>query len=274
MTLRATILGCGSSGGVPRVGGDWGVCDPNEPKNRRTRCSLLIEQWEGEAEPENRHKTVILIDTSPDLRTQLLAAKVTHIDALLYTHDHADQTHGIDDLRAIAYRMRQRIPAYMDALTRAALWARFSYCFEMPEGRVHPPIIDVQSEIKPQQKLVIDGAGGPVNICVLGLSHGPVPSLGFKFNDQIVYTPDVWDIENDVLDNIKGAQTWICDALRYNPSPTHAHVDKSLMWQAYTQVPHMALTNLHVDMDFQTLSSEIMPSQSITYDGLKIMFNE
>jgi len=269
MALRVTILGCGSSGGVPRVGGDWGVCDPNEPKNRRTRCSLLVEQWDGPLEPSNKDKTVILIDTSPDLRAQLLTAKVTHIDALLYTHDHADQTHGIDDLRAIAYRMRQRIPAYMDKPTKAALWERFNYCFEMPEGRVHPPIIEIEDLIKPGDKFKINGAGGKINIQVFGLSHGPVPSLGFKFNDKLVYSPDVWEIEDDVLDAIKGAEMWICDALRYNPSPTHAHADKSLMWQAYTQVPHMVLTNLHVDMDYKTLSTEVMSAQSVAYDGLQ-----
>ena len=114
MTLKATILGCGSSGGVPRVGGDWGVCDPKEPKNRRTRCSLLIECWDGAKEPNIEEKTVILVDTSPDLREQLLRANVRRVDALLYTHDHADQTHGIDDLRALAYRMRKKIPTYMD----------------------------------------------------------------------------------------------------------------------------------------------------------------
>ena len=104
MNLKATILGCGSSGGVPRVGGDWGVCDPKEPKNRRTRCSLLIECWAGAKEPAIEEKTIILVDTSPDLREQLLGANVRRIDALLYTHDHADQTHGIDDLRALAYQ--------------------------------------------------------------------------------------------------------------------------------------------------------------------------
>lgn len=272
MTLRATILGCGSSGGVPRVGGDWGVCDPQEPKNIRMRCSLLVEQWDGTDEPDNEQKTVVLIDTSPDLRAQLLGAKVTHIDALLYTHDHADQSHGIDDLRAIAYRMRKRIQTYMDAPTKDALLSRFRYCFEMPDGRVHPPIIDIKDIMKPQDSLSIEGAGGKIDIRVLGLSHGPVPSLGFKFNDKLTYTPDVWEIENNVLDIIQGSETWICDALRYNPSPTHAHADRSLMWQAYTQVPEMVLTNLHVDMDFHRLSREIMSGQCVAFDGLQRNF--
>lgn len=267
MTLKVTILGCGSSGGVPRVGNDWGVCDPIEPKNRRTRCSVLVEQWYGDKEPLNEDKTVILIDTSPDIREQLLKANVTRIDAVLYTHDHADQSHGIDDLRAIAYRMRQRIPTYMDAPTKDNLFNRFHYCFEMPEGRVHPPILELQPVFKAFDHFAIQGAGGDVNIDVLGLSHGAGPSSGFIFNHHLTYTPDVWDIDEDTLDLISGSKIWIVDALRYNPSPTHAHVDKSLMWQAETAVPNVILTNLHVDMDFEMLSKELMPSQSLAYDG-------
>lgn len=268
MTLRVTILGCGSSGGVPRAGGDWGVCDPTEPKNRRSRCSLLVEQWEGDIEPaKNEDKTVILVDTSPDLREQLLNASVTRIDALLYTHDHADQSHGIDDLRAIAYRMRQRIPVYMEEQTKTNLFQRFHYCFEMPEGLVHPPILELQNIFKPKEILHIDGPGGAIKVTILSLSHGVSTSFGFKFNDLLTYTPDVWDIENDELDRIKGSKIWICDALRYNPSPTHAHVDKTLMWQAHTQVPKMILTNLHVDMDYASLTSELMSSQEVGFDG-------
>ena len=271
MTLKVTILGCGSSGGVPRVGNDWGVCDPKEPKNRRTRCSLLVEQWEGGKEPPNEDKTVILIDTSPDVREQLLKAKVTHIDAVLYTHDHADQSHGIDDLRAIAYRMRKQIPVFMDAPTKDNLFNRFRYCFEMPEGRVHPPILDLQPSFKASDHVSISGSGGDIDIDVLGLSHGPVPSSGFKFNNQLSYTPDVWDIDDDMLDLISGSKIWIVDALRYNPSPTHAHVDKSLMWQARIAVPNIILTNLHVDMDYAILSKELMSSQSLAYDGRVII---
>lgn len=268
MTLRVTILGSGSSGGVPRVGGDWGVCDPLEPKNKRTRCSLLVEQWSGDVEPDHSEKTIILIDTSPDLRDQLLTAKVKHVDAVLYTHDHADQSHGIDDLRAIAYAMRKRIPVYMDALTKDVLFTRFGYCFEMPEGRIHPAIFDAQDTFNSKDAFKINGPGGTINIVALELSHGIAPSFGFKINDKVVYTPDVLDIEEDVLDLIKGAQIWICDALRYNPSPAHANVDKALMWQSYTQTPEMILTNLHVDMDYATLSAELTGGQRVGYDGL------
>src|SRR5690606_36069 len=126
--LEVVVLGSGSSGGVPRGDGDWGACDPAEPKNRRLRCSLLVR----------RHGpggvTSVLVDTSPDLREQMLAARVSHVDAVLYTHDHADQTHGIDDLRVFAGRARRRIPAFMDPPTRAALTQRFGYIFESVNG--------------------------------------------------------------------------------------------------------------------------------------------
>jgi len=201
------------------VGGDWGVCDPHEPKNRRTRCSLLIEQWTGEVEPADKDKTIILVDTSPDLREQLLAAQIKHVDAVLYTHDHADQSHGIDDLRALAYRMRSRIPVYMDDTTKDGLLTRFGYCFEMPEGRIHPPIFDLQNTFKSKDKLQINGPGG----------------------------------------------------LKYNRSPAHVNVDKTLMWQAYTQVPNFILTNLHIDMDYKILSAELMGQQTVGYDGQEIL---
>lgn len=269
--LRTTILGCGSSGGVPRVGGDWGVCDPDNAKNRRTRCSILVEKWKDDGKgtiPPPKERTTLLVDTSPDLRAQLLSAEVSRIDALLYTHDHADQSHGIDDLRAIAYRMRARIPTYMDKHTESFVFNRFDYCFEVPEGRVHPAILELQPLIETGQKFAITGAGGSIDIMPLGLSHGPTPSMGFIFDQNVVYTPDVWDIEPEVLNLIETPEIWIVDALRYASHPTHAHVDKSLSWLAKTKTRHAVLTNLHIDMDYETLSQEIMPGQSVAYDGM------
>ena len=268
MTLRVTILGCGSSGGVPRVGGDWGICDPNEPKNRRTRCSILVEKWEGDVVPPAKERTTILVDTSPDLREQFLRENITHVDALLYTHDHADQTHGIDDLRAIAYRMRKRISTYMDAYTKDYIFNRFDYCFEMPEGRVHPAILELQYLISDGDKFTIEGPGGPVKVEALGLSHGPTPALGFLFDNRLAYTPDVWDIEDDVLDRLDGIDTWIVDALRYNDHPTHANADKALSWLARTRVSHGVLTNLHIDMDYNHLCAELPCPQCVAHDGL------
>ena len=271
-TLRITILGCGSSGGVPRVGGDWGVCDPRNPKNRRSRCSILVEKWNNTAgtgkAPHQSDRTVVLIDTSPDLREQLLSAEVGRVDALLYTHDHADQSHGIDDMRAIAYRMRKRVPTYMDAHTKAFVYNRFEYCFEMPDGRVHPAILELQPLISSGDEFTITGPGGDISVKTLGLSHGPTPSLGFIFDGQAVYTPDVWDIAPEVLSLIERPDVWIVDALRYAGHPTHAHVDKALSWLAKTRAKRAIFTNLHIDLDYMTLKNEIMPQQDVAYDGM------
>jgi len=270
MTVRAVILGCGSSGGVPRVGGDWGVCDPTEPKNRRSRCSLYVEYWEGDTEPPLEKRTAVLIDTSPDLREQCLATDVKRLDALLYTHDHADQSHGIDDLRAVAYRMRKRIPTYMDSHTKEHVYDRFEYCFEMPEGRVHPPILELQSLIKGGDRFHVEGPGGKLYVDVLELSHGPTPSLGFILGEKIAYTPDVWDVPEASFKALGGIDTWILDALRYNDHPTHAHADKALSWFAKTGVKHGILTNLHIDMDYQTLKSELFGNVVPAYDGMDV----
>ena len=274
-TLRITILGCGSSGGVPRVGGDWGVCDPENPKNRRTRCSILVEKWanssvKGGGKPPESERTIVLVDTSPDLREQLLAAKIGRVDALLFTHDHADQSHGIDDMRAIAYRMRKRVPTYMDVHTKTFVFNRFDYCFEMPDGRVHPAILELQPLIKSGDAFEVEGPGGSISITALGLSHGPTPSLGFLFDLKTVYTPDVWDIGPEVLALIKSPDIWIVDALRYAAHPTHAHVDKTLSWLAKTQTKQAVLTNLHIDLDYKTLQNEILNSQDVAYDGMTI----
>lgn len=264
MSLVATILGCGSSGGVPRVGGDWGFCDPTEPKNRRSRCSLLVEKTGDEG------TTTILIDTSPDLREQLLKAEVKRLDAVLYTHDHADQTHGIDDLRAIAYRMRTQIPTYMDAHTKAHVAGRFDYCFEMPEGRVHPAILSLQPLLEDGQTFEINGPGGAIQIDVILASHGPTPVLAFVIDGQLAYSPDVWDISDDGLNRLSGLKIWICDALRYNDHPTHAHVDKTLSWLSRTQTKQAILTNLHIDMDYKVLAGELPPIVTPAYDGMTV----
>lgn len=264
MSLRATILGCGSSGGVPRVGGEWGYCDPSDPKNRRTRCSLLIEKTGSDG------TTSILIDTSPDLREQLLAAKVTRLDAILFTHDHADQTHGIDDLRAIAYGMRQRLPTYMDAYTKTHIVPRFDYCFEMPEGRVHPAILELQPLLEDGDRITIDGPGGAIVIDAIEASHGPTPVLMFVIDGQLAYSPDVWNIPDAALDRLNGIHTWICDSLRYNDHPTHAHVDKSLRWFARTKTRRAILTNLHIDLDYSVLADELPAIATPAHDGMLV----
>ncbi|MEE9273358.1 MAG: MBL fold metallo-hydrolase [Robiginitomaculum sp.] len=270
MSMKITILGCGSSGGVPRVGGDWGACDPLEPKNRRRRCSIVIEYWEGEALPPQDERTITLVDTSPDLREQLLAADIRHIDAVLYTHDHGDQTHGIDDLRAIAYKNRTRIPVYMDKTTRDDLHTRFSYCFEKPDGRVHPPILETQKLISDGSHISVSGAGGTCQFEAFEVGHGSISAFGFKIGDKIAYTPDVKEITDAVLKRINGLDLWILDALRYHSHPTHAHADQSLSWAAITKTKKLILTNLHIDMDYKTANRELPGTQCLAHDGMII----
>ena len=264
--LRVTLLGCGSSGGVPRVGGDWGACDPREPKNRRWRCSLLVEYREGRAEEYTR----ALIDTSPDLREQFISYNIKDIDAVLYTHEHGDQTNGIDDLRAMAYRKRERIPAYMSKETKAELTERFRYCFYKPKGRVHPPILKLKPVIKPGQTVKIEGAGGDLDIQVFDVGHGNISSLGFSFCKQIAYTPDAHTLTDLALKALDNIDVWIVDALRYQDHPTHANADKTLQWHARTRAKKLILTNMHIDMDYQTLSNELPGNQHVGYDGLVI----
>ena len=252
------------------MGGDWGACDPKEPRNRRRRCSIWVDYWQGTGEAEPKDRTSVLVDTSPDLREQLLSIEAKRLDALLFTHEHADQTHGIDDLRALAYRMRAQIPTYMDAYTRELVLAKFGYCFEMPDGRVHPPILDLQDDLIPGNDLVISGPGGDLAIDVLRLSHGPTPSLGFKFGGNLAYTPDVHGIDDDTLSKLSDTGIWIVDALRYSQHPTHSHVDKVLSWIARTRTRRAVLTNMHIDMDYAVLSKEISKAHDVAYDGMKI----
>jgi len=261
-TLRITVLGCGSSGGVPRVGGDWGACDRKEPKNRRTRCGLLLERWKGP--PEEGEATTILIDTSPDLREQLLAARTTRIDAIVYSHDHADQTHGLDDVRALAIRMRQRIPVYLDAPTRASLEHRFRYIFQGEGG--YPAILSIAGEIAPHAPLAIDGPGGPLTLLPLPQDHGGVVSLGFRIG-RFAYSNDVAQLPEETLAALHGLDLWVVDALRYTPHPTHAHVARTLDWIAALTPRRTVLTNMHVDLDYATLVRELPKGVEPAFDG-------
>jgi phosphoribosyl 1,2-cyclic phosphate phosphodiesterase len=261
MRRRVTILGCGSSGGVPRADGDWGACDPADPRNRRTRCGLLVQQWRDGAEAP----TTVLIDTSPDLREQLLTAQVNRIDAVIYTHDHADQTHGIDDLRAIVYAQRKRIPAYFNAATDAALRPRFRYIFEGAPS--YPALIEPHVTLAPGAETIIDGAGGPIAFLALDQDHGlGNRSLGFRFGDA-AYCNDVVDLPEETLAQLEGLDLFIVDALRFTPHPTHAHVDKALSWAARVRPARTVLTNLHVDLDYEKLASQLPAAVEPAVDG-------
>lgn len=255
--LDVIILGCGSSGGVPRANGDWGVCNPDQPRNRRSRCSLAVQRH-GEG-----GTTTVLVDTSPDLRNQVLASKIKHIDGVLLTHDHADQTHGLDDLRTFAYMGRRRVPVWMDAATQRTLGRRFGYVFEGEHG--YPPICDAH-RASHGQTIQIDGAGGPIQVSVFAQEHGPITSLGYRFG-PVVYSSDVSGLDEAAFEAVAGAELWILDALRWTRHPTHANVDQALSWIARAGVPGAVLTNLHIDLDYDRLSDLVPPGVEVAFDG-------
>ncbi len=262
--LRFTLLGTGSSGGVPRVGNDWGACDPGEPKNRRRRCSALVDVFDRAAPSE---QTRILIDTAPDLREQLLDAQVEHLDAILFTHDHADQTHGIDDVRPLAIRHRRQIAAYMDAATRQSLLPKFRYCFEGHGG--YPPILDLQPDIQVLQPFELPGPGGSVQVLALEQEHGRIRSLAYRFG-ALAYCNDVSGLPEATLQGLGGLDVLVLDALRYTPHPSHAHLEQSLEWVERLQPRRTVLTNLHVDFDYATLSAQLPAGVEVGYDGWSV----
>lgn len=270
--IRARILGCGSSGGVPRADGDWGACDPKNPKNRRLRCSLLIERARSESALRAGEATRVLVDTAPDLREQLIAAGSPLLDAIVYTHAHADQAHGIDDVRAIVYRRGQRLPAYMNAETEAELRHRFDYIFETPPGSGYPPLLNAKS-LPERGNVTIEGEGGPLTVRSFPVEHGRISCAGLRFG-PVAYTPDVSAISEDSFAALEGAPVWIVDALRDKPHPTHAHVDQSLDWLKRAGTGLGILTNLHIDLDYRTLLKRCPDGVRPAYDGLSLVVEE
>jgi phosphoribosyl 1,2-cyclic phosphate phosphodiesterase len=262
-TLRATILGCGSSGGVPRTTGNWGDCDPSEPRNRRTRCGLLLQLWRG-APGAAKDATVVLIDTPPDINSQLAKVAPHHIDAVLYSHDHADQTHGIDDLRAFFIENQRRIPVWMDAPTRGHLMPRFRYCFEGVAG--YPPILGPISELHAFEPVTIDGPGGALELLPLAQDHGFSVSLGFRAG-PMGYSNDLVAMPEESFAALDGLDLWIVDALREKPHPSHAHLGLALSWIERLKPRHAVLTNLNFDMDYRRLSARLPAGVEAAYDG-------
>jgi phosphoribosyl 1,2-cyclic phosphate phosphodiesterase len=263
MSLTLTILGCGSSAGVPRVGVGWGACDPNNPKNRRRRCSILVEQTDGAGAA-----TTVLVDTTPDLRDQLLGADVRRLDAVLYTHEHADHIHGIDDLRPLAIIMRKRVPVYADRVTSELLLMRFGYCFETPAGSSYPPILEMRP-LRPGAPTIVSGPGGSVEALPFGMVHGDIEALGFRFGN-IAYAPDVSLMPDESYSYLEGLDVLIIDALRYTPHPTHFSVEEALELIEKVRPKRAVLTNLHTDLDYNQLCSELPPHIEPAFDGMQI----
>ncbi|MGB5559538.1 MAG: MBL fold metallo-hydrolase [Paracoccaceae bacterium] len=260
--LAFTILGCGSSGGVPRVGGHWGECDPDNPKNTRRRCSLLIQRT------DSAGVTRVLVDTAPDLRAQLLDAGIGELDAVVYTHAHADHVHGIDDLRMVVFNTGKRLPVWADGATQDALLSRFGYVFVQPKGSSYPPILNlntIEGEVR------IDGPGGDITLIPFEVRHGSIHALGFRINN-VAYLPDVSDIPDASWNALKGLDCWILDALRRKPHPTHAHLAKSLDWIARAAPKRAVLTNMHNDLDYATIEAETPPHVTPAYDGMTLTY--
>lgn len=264
MSYRLIILGCGSSGGVPRLGPAWGACDPAESKNRRRRCSVLVERTGRDG------RTSVLVDTSPDLREQLLSARVEALDGVLYTHDHADHTHGIDDLRMVAYAMKRRIDVYLDEPTRASLLPRFRYCFETLPGSSYSPILK-SFELKAGQEVQISGRGGPLRALPVLQQHGDIPSLGFRFGN-LAYSPDISDMPEETIAQLQGLDVWIVDALRPQPHPSHFHLKRALEWIDRLRPKRAILTHMTAELDYATLRRDLPAHIEPAYDGMIVEF--
>jgi phosphoribosyl 1,2-cyclic phosphate phosphodiesterase len=265
--MRVTILGCGASGGVPRADGGWGACDPHNPRNRRMRCGVLIQAWRNGAS-QAQDATTILIDTPPELRLQLLAVGPSHLDAVIFTHEHADQCHGLDDVRPFAQRQRRAIPTFMDARTAQILTDRFDYIFRGVLG--YPAIMALEAPLlAPLTPFEIDGPGGRVMLLPLLQDHGVMPSMGFRIG-AFAYCNDVVRLPAETLAALHGLDVFVVDALRYEPHPTHANVAQALEWIGAVQPKRAVLTNLHIDLDYAALAASLPPHVMPAHDGLTI----
>jgi phosphoribosyl 1,2-cyclic phosphate phosphodiesterase len=264
VSLAITILGCGSSGGVPRVGQGWGQCDPANPKNRRRRCSILVER----RDIATGAATQVLVDASPDLREQLLDAGIERLDGVILTHEHADHTHGIDDIRPLVIHNRRRIDVFMDKVTGASMVHRFGYILQPSGGSLYPPLCN-EHRIVDGQAFSIEGPGGSVDAVPFRLDHGDIEALGLRFGG-IAYTPDLVAIPESSQEYLADLDLWIIDALRYAPHPTHLSLAQALDWIDRLKPRRAVLTNMHTDLDYATLLRELPPHVVPAYDGMRL----
>jgi phosphoribosyl 1,2-cyclic phosphate phosphodiesterase len=262
MPLKFTILGCGSSGGVPRPALGWGACDPKNPKNRRRRTSLLVEQREAGS------VTRILVDTSPDLREQLIDAEVDGLDAVLYTHEHADHTHGIDDLRSLFIKQRRAIDAYLDEATAEVMRARFGYCFASPPGSEYPPIVS-ERRLAVGRPITVAGNGGTITALPFLQQHGDIASIGYRFG-SLAYSCDLSGMPDESVAALAGLDVWIIDALRYRPHPSHLSLAEALGWVERLKPRRAILTNLHADLDYEALRAQLPAHVEPAFDGMAL----
>lgn len=262
MSLKVTILGCGSSGGVPRPGLGWGECNPANVRNRRRRCAILVEK------AGKQGTTSVLVDTGPDLREQLIDAGVQRLDGVILTHEHADHTHGIDDLRPLVLHMRRTVDVFMDRVTGTIMQDRFRYIFETLPGSSYPPIA-IRHEIAAGTAFGIDGPGGKIEFFPIQVAHGEIASLALKIGN-LMYLPDVSAIPAEAEAYFQGLDVWIIDALRHRPHPSHFSLSEALAWIDKAKPKHAVLTNLHTDLDFDALKAAMPDGVRAAFDGMSI----
>jgi phosphoribosyl 1,2-cyclic phosphate phosphodiesterase len=253
--VKVIILGSGTSTGVPRIGNDWGDCDPNEPKNRRSRVGIALESQAG---------TRILVDTSTDLRFQLLANNIDRVDGVFWTHDHADHCHGIDDLRPLRYGRGGPIAGYASTETARRLRQRFSYVFAGEFG--YPTIVSLDTL---ERVRMCAGFG----VAAVQMPHGPIESTGYRFDTDgksVVYATDFSEITKDMLDLFYGCDVLVVDCLRREPHPTHAHLGMALELASRCRAGRTVLTHLDKSMDYATLQTEVPDGVLVGYDGMEL----
>jgi phosphoribosyl 1,2-cyclic phosphate phosphodiesterase len=252
--MKVRILGCGTSSGVPRVGNDWGECDRNEPRNRRRRVSILISYGE----------TRILVDTSPDLREQLLDADISDVEAVIWTHDHADHCHGIDDLRQLYHARGRPVAGYARAEALGLLKRRFGYAFEGWGG--YPAVVD--PNLLPNHVNL-----GGISVRAVDQPHGPITSTGLRFEAgglSIGYATDFSEMTDDMAAMFEGLDLWVIDALRRRPHPTHPHLADTLQWIGALGAKRAILTHMDASMDYRTLLAELPQGVEPGYDGMEV----
>ncbi len=261
--LRLTVLGCGSSPGTPRITGDWGNCDPHNPKNRRMRTAALVERIAA-----NGGRTTVAIDTGPDFRQQMLLASVKRLDAVVYTHPHADHIHCIDDLRGFVLDQRHRIDVHADQRTMLRLRQAFGYCFETPPGSSYPPIVNSHI-IDHARPVVVEGAGGTLTLEPLPQVHGDIMSLGFRVG-ALAYCPDISDFPQATAERLRDLDVLIIDALQYKSHASHLSLGEALGWIERLAPKHAVLTHMHVPLDYATVMDETPANVEPAYDGMAI----
>ncbi len=262
MTFTATILGCGSSGGVPRVGYGWGVCDPKNQKNRRSRCALLVQR-RGEG-----GTTSVLVDTGPDMREQMLRADQKRLDGVILTHEHADHIHGLDDIRPLVIEQRRRMDVWMSEEAGAAITKRFGYIFTAQPGSSYPPIAN-ERRIIAGRPFTIDGPGGPIEALSAEVTHGEITCTALRFG-AVAYSSDLNHIPPQAESLFAGLDIWIIDALRPAPHPSHFCLEEALDWIKRMKPKRAILTNLHTDLDYATLKADLPPHIEPAYDGMTL----